>query len=1136
VRQVPTGFFSVLSYFTRHKTAANLLLVVMMVAGLAATTQIRSQFFPDVVISNVTVIVTWEGAGPEDLDQAVVSLLEPALLNVEGVEETRSTATEGRAQLTLDFEEGWDMARAADDVKAAVDGVTDLPEGIDEPRIRRGAWRDRVTDLIISGNVEPEQLARFADEFTARAFRAGVTRTTIRGVGAPEVLVEAPELSLIRHGVTLSELSAAISEEATADPAGEVSGAAVRVRTGIEKRTAEDVQSIVVRSSSDGNKLTVGDVAQVSTLGSSRQRAYYVAEKPAVSIRVDRADLGDAIDMQKTVQKIADEMQKTLPEGVKIELIRTRAQAISDRLNILMENGLLGLALVIGLLFLFLNARTAFWVAAGIPVAMLATIALMYAVGLTINMVSLFGLIICLGIVVDDAIVVGEHADFRARRLMENPVLAAENAAIRMAPPVFSATITTVIAFFALVAIGGRFGSLIKDIPFTVIVVLLASLIECFLILPNHMSHALQSIARRRWYDFPSHFFNIGFSWFREKIFKKFIYWILILRYPVIAFTIFLLAFQASLFLKGDVIFRFFNAPERGSISGNIAMLSGADRDDTREMVRELQRAVDATAKRFEVRHGINPVTFALGEVGGTTGRGLAGSDTKDKDLLGSIAVELIDADLRPYTSFAFIGELKEEVRKHPLLETLSFRGWRSGPGGDSLSVKFYGANSAVLKQASEKLKEAVSGFTEVSAVEDDLAYDKEEFVLELTPQGQALGFTIDGIGRELRGRLNGIVAASFPVGTRTGEIRVTLPEEELTGGFLETTRLRTSLGTYVPLTDVVTTSSQIGFAAIRRENGLKRVSVSGDISEDDPVRASQIVEELRTTILPGIAADLGVEFLMGGLAEQESEFLSDAKTGFILCLLGIYLTLTWVFSSWSRPMVVMAIIPFGFVGTIYGHYMWEVPLSMFSIIGLIGMSGIIINDSIVLVSTVDEYSKDKGLVTAIVEAASDRFRPVLLTTLTTVLGLLPLLYETSRQAQFLKPTVITLCYGLGFGLLLVLLVVPSLLVVQQDFKKLFASARRILFARRLDRTQRLFFCSITLCYGLIIGGTMGYLTIMGTRAPWLSSLPDQFSPFLGSFLAMVIGIVAVSLLSALVIVAVHLIEQFFPKKPLVTL
>ncbi len=1131
MRQVPTGLFSILSYFTRHKTAANLLLVVMMVAGLAATTQIRSQFFPDVVISNVTVIVTWEGAGPEDLDQAVVSLLEPALLNVEGVEETRSTATEGRAQLTLDFEADWDMARAADDVKAAVDGVTDLPEGIDEPLIRRGAWRDRVTDLIISGNVDPEQLARFADEFTARAFRAGVTRTTIRGVGAPEVLVEVPELSLIRHGVSLSELSAAIAEEATADPAGEVSGAAVRVRTGVEKRTAEDVQSIVVRSSSDGNKLTVGDVAQVSTLGSSRQRAYYVAEKPAVSIRVDRADLGDAIDMQKTVQKIADEMQRTLPDGVKIELIRTRAQAISDRLNILMENGLLGLALVIGLLFLFLNARTAFWVAAGIPVAMLATIALMYAAGLTINMVSLFGLIICLGIVVDDAIVVGEHADFRARRLMENPVLAAESAAIRMAPPVFSATITSVIAFFALVAVGGRFGSLIKDIPFTVIVVLLASLIECFLILPNHMSHALQSIERRRWYDFPSHFFNIGFSWFREKVFKKFIYWVLVLRYPVIAFTVFLLAFQASLFFKGDVIFRFFNAPERGSISGNIAMLSGADREDTREMVRELQRAVDATAKKFEDQHGTNPVTFALGEVGGTTGRGLAGSDTKDKDLLGSIAVELIDADLRPYTSFAFIGELQEEVRKHPLLETLSFRGWRSGPGGDSLSVKFYGANSAVLKLASEKLKEAVSGFPEVSAVEDDLAYDKEEFVLELTPQGQALGFTIDGIGKELRGRLNGIVAASFPVGTRTGEIRVTLPEEELTGGFLEATRLRTALGTYVPLTDVVTTRSQIGFAAIRRENGLKRVSVSGDISEDDPVRASQIVEELRENILPGIAADLGVEFLIGGLAEQESEFLSDAKTGFILCLLGIYLTLTWIFSSWSRPIVVMAIIPFGFVGTIYGHYMWEVPLSMFSIIGLIGMSGIIINDSIVLVSTVDEYSKDRGLFAAIVEAATDRFRPVLLTTLTTVLGLLPLLYETSRQAQFLKPTVITLCYGLGFGLLLVLLVVPSLLVVQQDFKRLFASARRILFARRLDGTQRLFYSSVTLCYGLIVGGTMGYLAVTGKRAPWLSSLLDQFSPFLGSFLAMVTGILAVTLLSALVIVAVHLRGQFFTKK-----
>lgn len=1088
-RQLSGAAGGVLSYFTRHRTAANLLLVLMLVIGLGSTTQIRSQFFPDVVVDSVTVIVPWQGAGPEDVDNGIVAVLEPALLAVEGIESSESTATQGRARISLEFEPGWDMARAADDVKVAVDAVSGLPDGADDPEIRRGAWRDRVTDVVISGPVSPDQLGRFADEFSARLFREGITRTTIRGVSAPEIVINAPELSLIRNDVSLQQIASAIAEEAEADPAGDVAGGAARVRTGIEKRSAEQIQQIVVRSNPDGSKLRVGDVADVTVEGVDRNRSYFVGEYPAVSIRVDRSDQGDAIRMQTGVQEVADEMQLTLPEGVTIELIRTRAQSITDRLNILVDNGLMGLGLVVLLLFIFLNARTAFWVAAGIPVAMFAAVALMYAAGLTINMVSLFGLIITLGIVVDDAIVVGEHADFRARQLGEDPVRAAENAAIRMAPPVFSATITTVIAFFGLVTIGGRFGSLIIDIPFTVIAVLIASLVECFIILPNHMSHALQAIKTKRWYDWPSETFNKGFDWFKRVVFRRFITWVLVFRYPVMAGITVLLATQAALFISGDVRWRFFNAPERASISGNIAMLSGATRDDTLEMVRELQRAVTDTAATYEKEHGLNPVTYVLAELGGNTGRALAGSDTKDPDQLGSIAVELIDADSRPYSSFELVAAIQDNVRKHPMLETVSFRGFRSGPGGDSMDIQIYGADADTLKAASEALKAAVAQFPEVSAVEDNLAYDKEELVLELTPQGQSLGFTIDAIGRELRNRLNGIEAATFPSGVRTSTVTVRLPESELAADFLQKTRLRTPTGTYVPLADVVTVDTKLGFSTVRRENGIRLISVTGDISEDDPDRAAFIEDQLRSEIMPNIASDLGVEWRMSGLAEQEQQFLSDAFLGFSLCMLGIYLTLTWIFASWTRPLVVMAVIPFGLIGTIYGHYAWGVPLSMFSVVGLIGMSGIIINDSIVLVTTVDEYSKSRGLFPAIVDAATDRLRPVLLTTLTTVLGLTPLLYEGSRQAEFLKPTVITLCYGLGAGLFLVLLVVPSLLVIQKDVGNLFTSYRRATLGRHVAIGQRIILLFASLAAIALLAATIGIRIVTDAAPAWIATL-----------------------------------------------
>ncbi len=1036
-----------LSYFTRHRTAANLLLVLLLLAGLYAIPKMRAQFFPDIIVDNITIQVAWDGAGAEDVDAGIVQVLEPSLQSVEGVIETSSRSTEGSARITLEFEPDWDMDRAEDDVNTALDGVTNLPEDADDPSIRRSRWSDRVTDVVITGPVGVDQLANFADEFVTRLFAEGVTRTTIRGLAAPQTVVEVTSLDLIRFDVSMREISTAIAGEVETDPAGDVNGSA-RVRTGVAKRSADQIAGIVLRTGEDGAQLTVGDVATVLVEGVDRDRAYFVGENPAISIRVDRSAQGDAIRMQAQVEDVAEEMTLTLPEGVRIDLIRTLAETITARLNILLDNGLVGLGLVVLLLFLFLNARTAFWVAAGIPVAMTAAIAMMYLAGLTINMISLFALIITLGIVVDDAIVVGEHADFRSRRLGEDPTTAAERAANRMFKPVFSATITTIIAFFGLIAIGGRFGDLIADIPFTVIVVLIASLIECFLILPNHMRHAIAHSAKEHWYDWPSRQVNKGFRIVREHGFRPLMRFVIWARYPVIAGVFVVLASQAVLFIRGDVQWRFFNAPEQGSVTGNFAMVPGAARDDTFEVMRQLQRTVDEVGAQFEAEHGTNPIQYSLAEIGGTSGRGLSGQETKETYQLGSIAIELIDADLRPYSSFAFVAELQDAMPQHPMLETISFRGWRGGPGGDAIDIELSGASSEQLKDASEALKTRLAQFGEVSALEDNLTFDKEELILELTPQGQALGLTIDDLGQILRARLNGIEAASFPDGPRSATIRVELPSGELTADFLDRLLVRTGNttpgeGVYVPLADIVTVESRSGFSTVRRENGIRVVSVTGDLSEDDPARAEEVSTQIREVILPTLQEDFGISTHMSGLAEDERNFLSDALTGLILCLAGIYLTLAWVFSSWSRPMVVMAIIPFGLVGTIWGHYVWDVPLSMFSVVGLIGMVGIIINDSIVLVTTVDEYAEERGLFPAIIDGAADRLRPVMLTTLTTVLGLAPLLFETSRQAQFLKPTVITLVYGLGFGLVLVLLVVPALLAIGHDIGRTVRASRR---------------------------------------------------------------------------------------------
>ena len=1042
VRDLPIGAGGILSYFTRHKTAANLLLVLLVVSGLLTLPNMRAQFFPDVVVDDISIGVRWNGAGAEDVDAAIVQLLEPVLLGVEGVTDAASLSREGSAKIKLEFEPGWDMARAEADVEAAIDQVSALPSDSDDPTIIRGNWRDRVANVVITGPIAVEQLGLFADELTSRLFDEGVTKTTIQGSIAPEVLVEVPSSNLIFYNTSMREIALAISQEVDTNPAGDVTGANARVLTGVEKRNATEIGNIVLRLNSDGSTLLLSDVAEVKMSGIDRERSYFVGTNQAIGIRIDRSQQGDAIDIQHSVETVSDKFQETLPLGTTVDLVRTRADYITGRLKMILENGLTGLGLVVVLLFLFLNARTAFWVAAGIPTAMLAAITVMYFAGITINMISLFALIITLGIVVDDAIVVGEHADHRARMGLE-PYEAAESAAKRMALPVFAATLTTIIAFFGLVVIGGRFGDLIADIPFTVVAVLAASLVECFLILPNHMAHSLKHVGNSYWYDWPSRVVNYGFAWFREKIFGPFTLLVISSRYVVLAGAIAILASQVTMVISGKVNWRFFNAPEQSSVTGNFAMVDTATRADTLAMMKTLQNTVEELGKEYEEKHGKNPVKYLLAEVGGNSGRGLSGTENKSNDLLGGIGIELIDADLRPYSSFAFVGELRERVPRTALLEQISFRGWRAGPGGDALDIQLFGSSSKVLKEASEELKDKLGSYSIVSALEDNLAYDKDDLILQLTPKGQAIGFTIDGLGAILRNRLNGIEAATFPIGPRSASISVKLPEGELTSDFLDRMLLKAPDGSYVPLADLVSVDRQAGFSTVRRENGIRLVSVTGDIYEDDPKAAQQVIDTLKLEILPNLASKHQVEWQLAGLSEQEDRFLNEARIGFITCLIGIYLVLTWVFASWTRPMVVMAVIPFGLVGAIWGHYIWEVPLSMFSVVGFLGMTGIIINDSIVLITSIDEYARDRGIVPSIVDAVKDRLRPVILTTLTTVLGLTPLLYENSSQAQFLRPTVITLVYGLGFGMLLVLLVVPSLIAMQGDMKRFSIALHR---------------------------------------------------------------------------------------------
>lgn len=1093
-------------YFVRHRTAANLLMMVLLLVGAVAASRMRAQYFPDVVSTSISVRVDWAGAGAEDVDRAIVSRIEPALLVLDGVVDVASEAREGSASISLEFETGTDLARAADAVESVLAGIADLPEDAEDPQVRQEVWRDRVTDVVITGPVGVDQLARFADEFSARLYEAGVTRTSIQGLAAPQVEIEVPTISLMRHGLTMAEVADAIAQQVTTGPLGTLQDDAARLRTGTDLRTPLDLGDVVLRTRANGEKLVLSDIATLTASGVDDNRAAFVGANPAMTIRVDRNDTGDAIAIQDTVATVAADLTRSLPPGVTVDLTRSRADLISDRLVLLVDNALQGLAMVVVLLFLFLNARTAFWVASGVPIAILAGLLIMYLGGLTLNMISLFAMIITVGIIVDDAIIVAEHTDYRVRQLGEPPDLAAERGVLRLAGPIVASTLIIVIAFLGLMVIGGPFGALIAAIPFTVIAILMASLVECFYILPNHLAHALRDLGERRWYDWPSIQVNRGLDWFNARVTRPVTRAVLVARYPVLAFALFLVATQLAAFLRGDVAYRFFVAPEQAVVTGSFAMADGATRDDTLAMTQELQRAADAAAKEFDQEYGRNPVRYALAEVGGNSGRGLAGANGKDADLLGGISLELIDADLRPYSALVFAAAVEKAVVNHPLLEEISFRGMRFGPSSDSLSVDLFSATTDDLVAATAALRTALEAYPVVTGLEDTLDDAGNDLIVNLTPMGQSLGLDAASLARTVRDHLNGIEVANYPDGQRSGTVRLTVPERERAADVLETMQIRTALGDYLPLADVVTVERRPGLASILRENGKQAVTVSGDLVEDRPTEAAAVEADLTATILPRIAADHGITWRMSGQSAQEDAFLADAGIAFILCLAGIYLCLAWITAQWFRPFLVMAVIPFGIAGAVWGHTVWDLPLSLFSIVGLITMAGIITNDAIVLVSTVDEYAETRAIRPAIVDAVVNRLRPILLTSSTNIVGLAPMLYERSSQAEFLKSTVVTFVFGLSAGLLLILFVVPAILMIDADIRRAMGALRKAAWGK----------AAVARIRGVAVPGVLVlYLVLMaplfwpGQRPDWLEMVkaPMALILFLGATAALCCGL-----------------------------
>ncbi|MGB0922081.1 MAG: efflux RND transporter permease subunit [Alphaproteobacteria bacterium] len=1018
--------------FVVHRNAANLLMALMIILGLATIGRVNTQFFPSIDMPGVQVLVVWPGASAEDIESNIIEAIEPEVRFLDNVKDVFAFSRESTADVQIMFDFGTDMTKARADVEAAIARITTLPAEAEEPLISTPDFFDTMMHIVLSGPFPEAALRTYAKEIRDALIADGVDKVSFTGMRSEQLKVEVEQAALMELGLTVNDISRAIAAAGRDTPSGVVEGATERqVRAIGEADTAEKLGVVEVRALESGVKVRLRDFARIDDTYDSDEPVARRNGEPAIDISISRSSSADALKTSAAAQETITRVLKTLPPTLKVQIYDVQANAIAERISLLVNNGAGGLVLVVAILYLFLSGRLAFWVAAGIPVAMLFTISLMFLFDQSFNMMSLFAMIMTLGIIVDDAIVVGEHASTLREKGM-GAIEAAEQGAKRMLGPVMAASLTTVAAFIPILLMGDEFGQVMGAITYVVVAVVIASLIECFLVLPGHLRSALRPEPKPASGSFRDGF-NKRFDGFRDGPFKRFVTKCYDWRYTTFATAVAILIVCTAMLGSGRLEFTFFPQPESERINISVFLTPGAPRQDIEIMLDEIDRAL----AQIETDLAEGPGSLSIIGVGTVARLNSSFFFGFNASNVGSYTIELTPSDVRDVRTHTIIDALKKEISPIAGVERVVIRGLDPGPPGEDIDVRLYGGDTATLKAAGLEVQELLSAMPGVSDVSDDLPYGKPELLLELTPRGTALGFTSESIGRQVRNAFQGAVARRFARGDEEVEVVVQYPDRDTTPAALRNLYVTSPMGEKVPLSQIVTIREQQGFARIRRENGRREIGVSAALDESI-ISVVALMQSLEEAGLEKITDKYGLKYHFSGRFEDQQKATGDLGTGFQVGMASIYIILAWVFASYARPIVVMLIIPFGLIGAIVGHVVMGVPLNMLSLVALLGLAGILVNDSIILVTTIDEKIRGgMDLREAVIQGAQDRLRAVLLTSLTTVGGLLPLLFERSLQAQFVIPMGITIAFGLGTATFLVLLLVPAVLGIQEDLRRL---------------------------------------------------------------------------------------------------
>ena len=1036
-------------WFSRNHVAGNFLMLIVLVMGFYQWSKLRKEIFPEMGVDVVSIRVPYPNAAPEEVASGVCLPVEEAIQDVEGIERITSLALESVGFVNAEVDSGFGIRNVMDDIKARVDAITNLAEKAEEPTIQELLLKSQVLSVAVTADADEKTLRELAERVRDELLASdAITQVTLAGVRDYEISIEVPEQVLREYDLTFDQVADAVRASSLDLPSGSVRTDAGEIlfRTARKRYVGKEFRDIVVVTREDGSRVLLDEVAEIVDGFEDVYVTSRLDGRPAILVNVFRVGNEDTTEVAEAAREVVKRGPSFLPSGVGLEVWHDTSVYLDGRMRLLAKNGTAGLVLVFLVLAMFLRPSLAALVSIGIPVSFAGAIMLMPWLGVSINMISLFGFILVLGIVVDDAIVVGENV-FRRMRMGEDPKVAAPRGTHEVGVIVIFGVLTTAVAFTPMLGLSGVSGKIWPNIPLIVIPTLLFSLVQSKLILPAHLAllGKLDSHRPVSWFTRFHEFFSYGLERFVDQVYRPALRVALHHRYVVLCAFIGLLAISSGIVGGGWIKFQFFPEVEAEIISAKLTMANGVPAEETAAVVKRIEEAARKLTEKHEldsegqpiVRHmlasvGTQPFRMGSEAVGGVP----------SGDHLGEVTLELSEASLRSVKASELTAEWREMVGDIPGAVELSFH-TEAAAGGNAIDLEIAGPDIGQLQELSRKIRDQLGKYGWVTDIADSNRPGKRQVKLEsLTPQAEALGLRLQEVARQVRQGFYGEEVQRIQRGRHEVKVMVRYPRDERTSlESLDEMKIRLPDGSEVPFEEVAVASHGRGYSTVERSQGKRAVKISADIDKSHPeASASAVVKELEDVHLPKLAGDYpGVRFSFLGEQKDRRESVGEIGRKFLFILPVLYVLMAIPLGSYLQPLIVMSVIPFGLVGALAGHILMGTLLSIMSMCGMVALAGVVVNDSLILVNFVNrELAKGRGVLAAAWEAGAARFRPILLTSLTTFIGLTPMLLETDLQATFLIPMAISLGFGILFATVITLVLVPCIYLVLEDVKRWF--------------------------------------------------------------------------------------------------